>query len=85
MKSMLVITFLAGVFAAGFRNGYRDVSDFDRLIYLIQSTVIPDTWEALGGPTKIPPTVPVVSACPTVVVSPQADRDPFSGAPYGLE
>ena len=30
-------------------------ADFDSLIQLIQQTVVPDTWEALGGPSTIAP------------------------------
>ncbi len=30
-------------------------ADFDSLIQLIQTTVVPDTWEALGGPSTMAP------------------------------
>ena len=37
---------------AGGRGG-SSFADFDSLIELIQTTVVPDTWEALGGPSTM--------------------------------
>lgn len=38
---------------AGF--GGAAIADFDSLIQLIQTTIAPDTWEALGGPSTMAP------------------------------
>ncbi|MGV3485042.1 MAG: hypothetical protein ACO1RT_11550, partial [Planctomycetaceae bacterium] len=39
---------------AGGRGG-ASLADFDSLMTLIQTTVVPDTWEALGGPSTMSP------------------------------
>jgi general secretion pathway protein D len=36
-------------------RGGASLADFDSLITLIQTTVVPDTWEALGGPSTMSP------------------------------
>ena len=43
--------------------------DFDTLTNLIQSTVAPDTWDAVGGPSSIGPLLPV----PTIVIAQTQD------------
>ena len=35
--------------------GGGSIADFDSLMELIQTTVVPDTWEALGGPSTMSP------------------------------
>ena len=41
--------------AAGNGQGGGSFADFQSLIDLIQTTVVPDTWEALGGPSTMAP------------------------------
>ena len=36
-------------------SGGGSFADFQSLIDLIQTTVVPDTWEALGGPSTMAP------------------------------
>ncbi|QDV70395.1 hypothetical protein Poly24_41170 [Rosistilla carotiformis] len=43
-----------GMPAAGMAGGGA-IADFDSLMELIQTTVVPDTWEALGGPSTMSP------------------------------
>ncbi|WP_417748266.1 DUF1598 domain-containing protein [Rosistilla oblonga] len=43
-----------GIPAAGMAGGGA-IADFDSLMELIQTTVAPDTWEALGGPSTMSP------------------------------
>ncbi|QDT12160.1 hypothetical protein [Stieleria marina] len=37
------------------RGGGSSFADFDSLMSLIETTVVPDTWEALGGPSTMAP------------------------------
>ena len=59
--TLLVATLLSGVFATGFKEGFTrgekeaPFSDFESLIALIESIEVPDSWEALGGPTTMAP------------------------------
>lgn len=41
--------------AAGGGRGGASLADFTSLMDLIQTTVVPDTWEALGGPSTMSP------------------------------
>ena len=41
--------------AAGGRGGGGAFADFGSLMSLIETTVVPDTWEALGGPSTMAP------------------------------
>lgn len=41
--------------SAGAAQGGGSFADFQSLIDLIQTTVVPDTWEALGGPSTMAP------------------------------
>jgi general secretion pathway protein D len=45
---------VGGPTASGGRGGAA-LADFDSLMTLIQTTVVPDTWEALGGPSTMSP------------------------------
>ncbi|XZE56336.1 DUF1598 domain-containing protein [Planctomycetaceae bacterium SH139] len=40
---------------AGGGSGGAAIADFDSLMNLIQTTIAPDTWEALGGPSTMAP------------------------------
>ncbi len=40
---------------AGGGQGGGSIADFDSLMQLIQATISPDTWEALGGPSTMAP------------------------------
>lgn len=46
------VYFLEGI---GMAKGEGEVFDFDSLIQLVQTTVAPDTWETLGGPSTMSP------------------------------
>ena len=56
IRSVIVLTLFFATFAAGYRSGYEQSAEFladtefKRLIELIESTVVPDTWQALGSP-----------------------------------
>ena len=67
LRTLLILTLFAGIFATGFRKGYSEVTEFERLIYLIETTVVPDTWEVLGGPAMMAPYPQNTTYCPTVV------------------
>ena len=59
-RVLLLLTLIAGTFAAGYRSGYDqrppgEFADFDALMKLIETIVVPDTWEALGGPSTMSP------------------------------
>jgi general secretion pathway protein D len=46
-------SFGAGGSSMGGRNGGGSFADFQSLISLIETTVVPDTWESLGGPSTM--------------------------------
>jgi hypothetical protein len=79
--TLLIATLLSGVFAAGFRDGFlqgkKEVpcfADFESLMALIESTVVPDSWEALGGATTMAPYPSnIPSGCYAEVVDHLAD------------
>lgn len=81
LMSFFVATLLCGVFAAGFKDGFakgtaeRGFDDFDSLIALIQSTVVPDIWETLDGSTLEPYEPNVTSGCLVVVVDNMPDAE----------
>lgn len=77
VRTLLTMTLFTGIFAAGFRKGYSEVTLFEQLIYLIETTVVPDSWEVLGGPSTFTPYP--VSACPSVVVSDDGEDDATTG------
>lgn len=57
IRAVLFLTLIAATFAAGYRSGHAqsDEYQFQELIRLIEETVVPDTWEALGGPSTMAP------------------------------
>ena len=65
-------------------NGARGgaaFADFDSLMQLIQTTVVPDTWEALGGPSTMAPYAQGVYVDPQGTVLPcetVASTDPLA-------
>jgi hypothetical protein len=47
----------------------RASGDYQPIINAIQSTIVPDTWEALGGPSTIVPLGPAQGSRPAIIVS----------------
>lgn len=45
------------------------LGDFDSIMQAIQQTIVPDTWEALGGPSTMTPLTVGVGNRPSLVVS----------------
>ncbi|TWT93802.1 DUF1598 domain-containing protein [Stieleria varia] len=56
--------------AIGAARGGSSFADFDSLMQLIQQTVVPDTWEALGGPSTMAPYPQGVYVDPVGTVQP---------------
>jgi hypothetical protein len=57
IQGVMVLTLLSATFAAGYRSGDEQSGEFffAEMMRLIETTVVPDTWEALGGPSTMAP------------------------------
>ncbi|OYP39088.1 DUF1598 domain-containing protein [Rhodopirellula sp. MGV] len=66
---------------AGHARGGSSMADFTTLMQLIETTVVPDTWEALGGNSTMAPYPQGVFVDPngTLVESPVESTDAFAG------
>jgi hypothetical protein len=49
------------------------IGDFDSVIGVIQTAIVPDTWEQLGGPSSIAPATGGAGARPAILVSTTSD------------
>ncbi len=81
LRTLLVATFTAAVFFAGYRLGYHDGRDalMDRLIKLITTTIRPETWEDVGGSGMIGPSFEI-RCFAHADDSTDASNDPFAGS-----
>ena len=66
--TLLFVTMLCASFALGYRNGNESRKEkinakFDELMRLIENTVVPDTSEALGGPSTMAPYPQNLTVC----------------------
>jgi hypothetical protein len=57
IQAVMVLTLLCATFAAGYRSGDEQSDEFffAEMMRLIEITEVPDTWEALGGPSTMAP------------------------------
>ena len=57
IQAVMVLTLFCATFAAGYRSGNEQSDEFvfAEMMRLIETTVVPDTWEALGGPSTMTP------------------------------
>ena len=65
IQAVMVMTLLSATFAAGYRSGIEQSDEFffGEMMRLIETTVVPDAWEAFGEPSNMTP-YPVTSSGP---------------------